>query len=775
MNTSQPMKRRARLSGTGHGALIVILAGCAALFGVRGTASAQTDADGSNTIWSATMIVGDTTITEGAVTIDEQGFYEGSLGSLSSTAFSYENTDYTVVELLVQQFEVGDYVSRPTLFFRIDPGVFPAAAEDRIALVLDGTRFPLAVRPSYHVSYYAFKDPGLSWSDGDTVDVKLIDDAPPPLTASFSRMPDSHSDAAFTFGLLFSEEVENLGSATLMGAFDVTGGTVQNALAKGSTKAWDITVDPNSARDTVRITLPETTDCSAAGAICAAGERPLSHSVSDTVAGPLVVPSLSVSDASATEGNTVKFTVSLSEATSEEVAVAYATSGGTATSAGVDFTQTVGRLVFEANQTSQTVDVWTTEDTLDEEDETFTLTLSSPTNATLGDATATGTILDDDAPPLTASFSNMPATHTGAAFTFGLTFSEEPHANFSYVTLRDDAFEVTGGEVRKAKRKQQGSNRGWDITVAPASANDTVRITLPETTNCDATGAICTGDGRMLSEAVSDTVLPAASSSDMANGDAETDALAVLDGVTPEAAAAALVGEAGLSEAQLDALDRLGNRNGIYDLGDALSWRDRCRTGEADCGGEPTGPGAATSGLLLFGGAAAGRRRRSGRVRLQGSGRRPAPSAGPALAALLAAALGWSCAGDLAGPPAAEPDPDPPSSEQPVPLTAAQGPGFLNVEWTAPAPGRAIGVLLELEGPGIEGIAGARGLEIYRSGADGRHRIVVAGNLDPGPLVRFRVPDRGRLSLYRVRVLQITGEDYGLRDLGGYRAVISPH
>ena len=33
---------------------------------------------------------------------------------------------------------------------------------------------------------------------------------------------------------------------------------------------------------------------------------------------------------------------------------------------------------------------------MDEDDETFTLTLSNPTNATLGDATATGTIIDDD-------------------------------------------------------------------------------------------------------------------------------------------------------------------------------------------------------------------------------------------------------------------------------------------------------------------------------------------------------------------------------------------
>ena len=42
--------------------------------------------------------------------------------------------------------------------------------------------------------------------------------------------------------------------------------------------------------------------------------------------------------------------------------------------------------------------------------------------------------------------------------------------------------------------------------------------------------------------------------------DAADDALALVDGVTPGVAAAVLLGEQTLSEAQLDALDRLGNR-----------------------------------------------------------------------------------------------------------------------------------------------------------------------------------------------------------------------
>ena len=104
---------------------------------------------------------------------------------------------------------------------------------------------------------------------------------------------------------------------------------------------------------------------------------------------------VSVSDASAAEGDSVAFTVSLSAASDREVTVDYATSDGTA-ERGADFTAVAGTLTFAAGDTSSTVSVATTDDSVDEEDETFTLTLSSPANATLGDATATGTINDDD-------------------------------------------------------------------------------------------------------------------------------------------------------------------------------------------------------------------------------------------------------------------------------------------------------------------------------------------------------------------------------------------
>ena len=124
---------------------------------------------------------------------------------------------------------------------------------------------------------------------------------------------------------------------------------------------------------------------------------------------------------------------------------------------------------------------------------------------------AVGTIRNTEGAPtnapgaLTASFSDVPAEHDGESrFTFTLAFSEDV-GGLSFRTLRDSAFEVTRGDVKRASRQVEGSNERWTIEVEPDSRADVV-ITLPETTDCEAEGAVCAPDGRMLSQAVLETV-----------------------------------------------------------------------------------------------------------------------------------------------------------------------------------------------------------------------------------------------------------------------------
>ena len=114
-----------------------------------------------------------------------------------------------------------------------------------------------------------------------------------------------------------------------------------------------------------------------------------------------VVPAVRTADAEAhEEDGTVVFRVTLSNASSNTVEVAYATADGTAT-AGEDYTATSGTLTFAPGETEKTVAVTIIDDTVEDSGETFSLVLSDPSGAVLeDDAQAVGTILntEDDHP-----------------------------------------------------------------------------------------------------------------------------------------------------------------------------------------------------------------------------------------------------------------------------------------------------------------------------------------------------------------------------------------
>ena len=160
-------------------------------------------------------------------------------------------------------------------------------------------------------------------------------------------------------------------------------------------------------------------------------------------------PTVTVADAAATEGDKVEFVVTLSAVSGRDVDVDYATSVATGDDAvsGTDFTAASGTLTIAAtdNTATGTIEVQTTEDDASESAETFTLTISSPDNATLTtDTTATGTI-------------NNRATTAAEPTTFAAAVGDEE------VVLSWDAPVSASGVTRHEYQYKEGTGayKGW--------------------------------------------------------------------------------------------------------------------------------------------------------------------------------------------------------------------------------------------------------------------------------------------------------------------------
>jgi CSLREA domain-containing protein len=159
------------------------------------------------------------------------------------------------------------------------------------------------------------------------------------------------------------------------------------------------------------------------------------------------VPALSVADATIAEGDNadaaLTFVVSLSAASGRMVTVNVATADGTAAAPG-DYTAVSSTPVtFAPGDISKNVTVTVKHDTLDELDETLTLTLSGATNATLADASATGTITDNDATPTLGIadvvVTEADATDVVATFTVTLSAASAQAVTVNYATANGTA------------------------------------------------------------------------------------------------------------------------------------------------------------------------------------------------------------------------------------------------------------------------------------------------------------------------------------------------
>ena len=119
---------------------------------------------------------------------------------------------------------------------------------------------------------------------------------------------------------------------------------------------------------------------------------------------------ISINDVAITEGNSgiaqARFTVNLDNPSTFPISVDYSTQDGTGITgarAGQDYLSVGGTLQFSPGQTSQTIIVPIVGDTTPELDETFFVNLRNHVNAALTRSGAIGTIVNDDANPLSLS------------------------------------------------------------------------------------------------------------------------------------------------------------------------------------------------------------------------------------------------------------------------------------------------------------------------------------------------------------------------------------
>jgi|GEM_PF-356616 len=214
------------------------------------------------------------------------------------------------------------------------------------------------------------------------------------------------------------------------------------------------------------------------------------------------------------------FTIALSAASTQSITVQYATADSTAI-VGRDYTSTSGTLTFAPGETQKTVTVLVTRDTTAEANETFQLKLSSPTNATLTKATATGTIVDDDTavtpppvtppvPSLSVSSGRVNEGNTGtSALTFTVSLSAASAQQVSVQYSTTDGTATAGSDYTAAIGTLTFAAGELTKTITVSVAGDTA-VETDETlivklgTVLAATIASGTGTGTIVND---DTVL----------------------------------------------------------------------------------------------------------------------------------------------------------------------------------------------------------------------------------------------------------------------------
>jgi hypothetical protein len=296
---------------------------------------------------------------------------------------------------------------------------------------------------------------------------------------------------------------------TFKSATPAAGGTCNNvsgtvkcdfpSIGNGSSKTVTIVVTPTATTSD----LSNTATVSSASA----DANPANNSATSHTQVVADQPQISIDDVSVSpEGTALStknatFTISIDKTSGSDVTVHYATADVTATQP-ADYTSTSGTATITAGNTSTTVNVPIVQDSLDENDETFHVNLTTPTGAIILDNQGTGTIVDDDNPPSIAvndvTVAEGNSGTTPATFTVSLSQASGKTVTVAYATSDSTAtqpsdYASASGTVTfnpGDTSKQVTVNVNGDTTVEP---DETFHLDLGSPSNATIADALGIG------------------------------------------------------------------------------------------------------------------------------------------------------------------------------------------------------------------------------------------------------------------------------------------
>jgi hypothetical protein len=288
--------------------------------------------------------------------------------------------DYTAVPTATLSFPIGTTVQTVTVATNGD--TLPEADETLLVNLANATNATI------------FDDQG--------VGTIANDDAPPTISISGASVIEGNAgnaDLVFTVSLSeVSGQDVTVNYATADGSavapVDYTAVSPTALLFPAGTTTRTITVTVNGD------TLPEPNEALLVNLTAPTNATLLVDQGLGTITNDDAPPTISIADASVTEGNagvvSLIFTVSLSKVSGQDVSVNYATVDDTAVAPGDYTAVSPTALLFPAGTTSRTVTVTIKGDIAVEQNERLFVNLSGALNATIADGQAAGTILNDD-------------------------------------------------------------------------------------------------------------------------------------------------------------------------------------------------------------------------------------------------------------------------------------------------------------------------------------------------------------------------------------------